>query len=163
MRNWFREGFYGGLAIALLLGLFLVWLWRPEHQVRRHSDHLLRVMMHKDWPRFAGFIADDYQDQWGNNRSLLLDRTREVFRYVRSPRITAIAPNVRLEDRTGYWRAGILIEGDDNEVMAAIKNRINTLGTPFELEWRRMSAKPWDWKLVRVRNQSLEIPSGYLP
>jgi hypothetical protein len=120
-------------------------------------------MMHKDWPRFAGFIADNYQDQWANNRTLVLDRTREVFRYVRSPRITAIAPNVRLEDRTGYWRAGILIDGDDNEVMAAIKNRINTLGTPFELEWRRMSAKPWDWKLVRVRNESLEIPSDYLP
>ena len=29
---------------------------------------------------------------------------------------------------------------------------------PFELEWRRQSAKPWDWKLVRVSNASLEIP-----
>jgi hypothetical protein len=51
--------------------------------------------------------------------------------------------------------------GEAGELTAAIQERVNSLGTPFELEWRRNSAKPWDWKLVRVGNPSLEIPADF--
>ncbi|HEY1583637.1 MAG TPA: hypothetical protein VGF73_11125 [Chthoniobacterales bacterium] len=36
---------------------------------------------------------------------------------------------------------------------------VNSLTTPFELRWRRESWKPWDWKLVEVRNPGLELPA----
>jgi hypothetical protein len=161
MRQWFRQGVYGGLSIALLVGLLLIWLWRPEHQVRLHSENLLQAIAGKDWTKFGTFIGDDYQDQWGNDRALVLERTRNVFRYLRGVRITAAAPNVRIEKPAAFWRARVVIDGDDNEVMGMIKERINTLDAPFELEWRQMSAKPWDWKLVRVRNERLVIPSEF--
>jgi hypothetical protein len=161
VRIQFRDVFYGGLTVALVVGLFLVWLWRPEHQLQRHSENLLRAVAKKDWPHFASFIGSDYQDQWGNDHALVLERTREVFRYVRAVRFTAPNPNVWTANHSGYWKAKIMIEGDNGEVMSMIKERVNSLSAPFQLEWRRMSGKPWDWKLVRVSNAELVIPSEF--
>jgi hypothetical protein len=158
MRNWFRQGFYGGVSGALLFGVFLIWLWRPEHQVRRHSENLLHAIAKKDWPRFATFIGSNYQDQWGNDRALVLERTREVFRYLRNARISASEAQVRIDHGSADWQARIIIDGDSSELMTLLKERVNSLATPFQLEWHRMSAKPWDWKLVRLRNADLEIP-----
>ena len=172
MSRWFREGFYVGLSIALLVGLYLLWLWRPERQVRYHSEHFLRAIEHKNWTGVAEFVAADYQDQWGNDRARLLERTREVLRYLRSLRIEASNVTVKIDNaetvgaregarsRRGYWTAVINIDGEQNELMAAVKEQVNTLTRPFELEWRRAS-KPWDWKLVRVSNPSLQLPAGF--
>ena len=157
MRSWFREAFYGGLTAALVIGLFLIWLWRPEHQLQRHSENLLHAIEKKDWARFVSFLGSDYQDQWGNDRALVLERTREVFRYVGTVRINAPNPTLWTANQSGYWKARIIIDGDNGEVTALIKERVNSLTAPFQLEWRRMSAKPWDWKLVRVSNAELKI------
>jgi hypothetical protein len=158
----FRNGAYLGALVALTLGVFLMWLWQPERQVEKHSAHLLGAIERKDWAKFATFISEDYHDQWNNDRAMVLERTREVFRYARGARISGLTPDFRIEDRTGYWRARITIAGDDqNEVIAAIKARVNSLQTPFELEWHRMSGKPWDWKLVAVRNPEFVVPSDY--
>ncbi|HJT82164.1 MAG TPA: hypothetical protein VJ719_13285 [Chthoniobacterales bacterium] len=155
----FRNSFYLGVIIAVTLGLFLVRLWQPEQQVRKHSEHLLASITDKDWDNFEELIAEDYQDQWGHDRTAVVQRTRQVARYARGLRISVIAPNVRIENRTGYWRAFVSIDGDkDNEVIAAMKERVNTLQTPFELKWQRKSGKPWDWKLISVGNAGLELP-----
>jgi hypothetical protein len=158
VRSWFREAFYGGLTAALVIGLFLIWLWRPERQLQRHSENLLHAMEKKDWAHFVSFLGSDYQDQWGNDRALVLERTREVFRYVETVRITAPNPTLWTANQSGYWKARIIIDGDNGEVTALVKERVNSLTAPFQLEWRRMSAKPWDWKLVRVSNAELKIP-----
>jgi hypothetical protein len=159
--GWFREGFYVGLSVALLLGLFLLWLWRPERQVRYHSEHLLRVVAQKNWTRAGDFVATDYQDQWENNRARLLERSREVLRYLRGLSITASEPTVRIDHLRGYWTARINIEAAPGEFTAMVKEQVNSLSSPFELEWRRVSKKPWDWKLVRVSNPSLHLPAGF--
>ena len=97
-----------------------------------------------------------------NDRVSVLERTREVFRRFRGVRIDAIGPNIRMENGRGYWRANIRVDSEDNsELMSELKGRVNSLQTPFELEWRHVSGKPWDWKLVAVRNSELEMPTGY--
>lgn len=161
MRISFRHSFYAGLAVTLLAGFFLVWLWRPERQLHRHSEHVLRAIEKRDWTRFASFIGGDYQDQWGNDRTLVLERTREVFGYVRRARLTVIDPTVSVTNESGYWRARILVDGDNGELITVIKGRVNSLATPFQLQWHRVSQKPWDWKLIRVSNPDLEIPSEF--
>jgi hypothetical protein len=159
--TWLRNGFYVGLSIALLLGIFLLWLWQPERQVRRHTEHLFHAVEQKSWTGVAEFIAADFSDQWGDDRGRLLERTREVLRYVRGMRIDAPNALVRTEYRRAFWVGKITIAGDEGEITAAIRERVNSLTTPFELEWRRISAKPWDWKLVRVNNPMLEIPADF--
>jgi hypothetical protein len=86
---------------------------------------------------------------------------RDVFRYFRNVRITIVDPTVNITGGRAVWRSKITIDGDNSEAMTLVKERVNLLGTPFELEWRRVSGKPWDWKLVGVSNPGLEIPAGF--
>lgn len=159
MPIWFRSGFYGGLGVTLLAGFVLLWLWQPERQVQRHTANFFRAIEHKNWERMADFVAGNYQDQWGHDRARVLERAREVFRYLHGVRIVAFPANVRLGQQGAQWTARVTIEADDGEIATLVKERINSVATPFELEWHRLSAKPWDWKLVRVSNSDLEIPA----
>jgi hypothetical protein len=155
----FRGGFLLGLAIALCIGLYLIWLWRPARQVSRHTENFFHAIERKDWAAVANFIGTDYQDQWGDDRARVLDRMREGFRYVRGPRIIASNPSVRVETRRAVWTSKIMLYSADNDVMDLLDERVNSLLAPFELEWHRLSGKPWDWKLVRVSNSAFEIPA----
>ena len=91
----------------------------------------------------------------------MVERTREVMRYLRGMRIATQEPVIKVDDRKAAWRAKITIEGDAGEAMVLIKERVNLLGTPFELQWHRRFGKPWDWKLVRVSNPELQLPADF--
>jgi len=154
-----RGAFLGGLAVALCIGTYLLWLWRAEHQVRLHTKHFFHAIDGRNWEHVANFIADDYHDQWDNDRARLLERMREGFRWVRGSRITAPNAAVQVETPCVIWLGKIIVYSSDDGVMTVLDERINKLPTPFELEWRRFSDKPWDWKLVRVRNPAFQIPA----
>lgn len=153
-----RGGFSLGLAVAFCIGLFLIWLWRPEHQVRRHTENFFHAIKHKDWTSAGDFISSDYQDQWGDDRARVLERMREGFRYVRGPRIIASNPIVQVGSRRAVWTGKVMVYSTDDDVMGLLDEHVNSLPAPFELEWHRLSGRPWDWKLVRVSNSAFEIP-----
>lgn len=160
MRNWYRDGFYAGLTIFLVVATFLMWLWQSDRQVARHSQNLLHAIEREDWTRATEFIGSDYQDQWHNDRALLLARIREVFRYLRNVQFTASLPTVQTDHGNAHWQSRITINGDGGEAMMVVKERVNSLTAPFDLEWRQMSGKPWDWKLVRIGHPELSIPES---
>jgi len=155
----FRHGFYAGLLVAAVLGIYLFQLWQPERQVTLHSANLIEALEENDWSDLADFIADNYEDRWGHDRAVVLLRLREVLSYAPNLQIEAIGVAARADDQEGTWSARIQVEADPNEVTALIKGRVNPLDAPFELQWRRQSWKPWDWKLVRVDNPALELTS----
>ena len=72
----FRGGFYAGLAVALCIALYLIWLWRPERQIRLHTKNFFHAIEHHDWMAAADFLGNDYQDQWGDDKTRLLERMR---------------------------------------------------------------------------------------
>jgi hypothetical protein len=156
----FRNGFYAGLLVAAGLGIYLFQLWDSGNQVRLHSAHLITALQEKNWPAVEEFIDPSYADQWGHDRATVATRLRQVLSYARNLRVAAREIIVRTANGEGVWRARVTIEADPNEVTALIKERVNALEEPFELVWRHGSRKPWDWKLVRVTNASLELPSG---
>ena len=84
---------------------------------------------------------------------------REGFRYVRGPRIIASNSSVQVDTRRAVWSSKIMLYSTDNDVMELLDERVNSVPAPFELEWHRLSVKPWDWKLVRVSNSAFEIPA----
>ena len=155
----FRGGFCGGLALAVCIGLYLIWLWRPEYQVRLHTENFFHAIEHRNWETVADFIGSDYQDQWGDDRTRVLERMREGFRWVRGARIIASNARVNVETQRAVWTGKITAYSSDDGVMEVLDERVNRLPTPFELEWHRFSGKPWDWKLVRVSNSAFEIPT----
>lgn len=154
----FRTGFYAGLGFAFAIGVYLVWLWLPEHQVRRHAENLLHAIEQKDWAHMAEFFSSDYRDQWGHDRTQVVERAREVFRFLRDLRIHSSRVIVTIDGRNAYWKGKIDISAEEGELSGAIRERVNSLTDRFILEWHRVSAKPWDWQLRRVSNPGLEIP-----
>jgi hypothetical protein len=157
----FRGSSYGGAAIALCVGLYLVWLWQPVQQVRRHTENFFHAIEHKNWDAAADFIAADYQDQWGNDHQRVLERLREGFRYVRGSRIITSNASVQVETQRAVWSGKIALYSSDDDVMEVLDQRVNSLQSPFKLEWHHFSARPWDWKLVRVSNPAFEIPADF--
>lgn len=158
----FRNGIYLGLALALVIATCLHFLWQPGRQVRLHSVHFLQAIELKSWGRVGEFVDDRYHDQWGQDRELLRSHLRDVLRSLRNLRIHSQELTVRAGNNRGEWRAWIAVEADPNEVSAFVKERVNGLATPFELQWQQQSGKPWDWKLVAVTNAGLELPpDGY--
>ena len=160
IRPAFRNGFYAGALAAVIAGIFLFQLWQSDRQVHLHSVHLAAALEEKDWGDAAEFLAPDYADQWGHDREMVLVRLQQVLHYAQNLRIDAQQTITRAGDGEGTWNARIRIKADDNEIATIVKQRVNALEEPFELRWRQQSWKPWDWKLVRVSNSALELPTG---
>jgi hypothetical protein len=154
-----RGAAIGVLAIALCIGVYLLWLWRPEHQVRLHAQHFFHAIDSRSWDKAAEFIGEEYRDQWDQDRTRVLERLREGFRWVRGSTITAPDAVVQVETSRAIWIGKINIYSSDDGVMQLLDERVNRLPAPFELEWRRVSGKPRDWKLVRVSNPAFRIPA----
>ena len=161
MQPAFRNGFLGGLFAACILGTWLFRLWGAENQVRLHSEHLLRQVEKRSWSGVENFLAPDYHDDWGDDRALLLQRLRLVLRMFSSLTISASEPQIEVQLPDARWRARVQLTGAGPMAPEVIA-QVNGLTTPFVLHWRRQSWHPWDWKLVRVTNESLEIRSGVL-
>ncbi len=91
----FRKGFCAGLLLAVLTAVYLFRLWQGEKQVRLHNEHFLHAIEQKAWAKAGAFIDEQYQDQCGQDRAVVLARLWEVLSYVRNLKI-------RSED----WRYG---------------------------------------------------------
>jgi hypothetical protein len=143
----------------LIVGVYLIRLWQPERQIDLHTRHLLAQIEKKNWKAVGEFIGSDYQDRWGNDRPLLLERLREVFRAIPNAHIEVSGTMFHADHGRGHWIAKITINGA-GEFADLIEARVNSLDAPFEFEWQQGVTWPWDWKLVAVRNPALEI-SGY--
>ena len=161
MSNSFRVGFYGGAILAVVLGVYLTRLWSSERQIDLHTRHLLRSLEQRDWQKFSSFLAPDYRDQWGEDRALVLARARQVFSYLRGIELRPIDPVLHSSGRDGSWEGRIELTGAKNSELAGmVKERLDNLRTPFRLNWRQQSGKPWDWQLVSVSNNELTLPEG---
>lgn len=157
-----RGAVIGGLAVAVFIGVYLLWLWRAEYQVRLHTQNFFHAIDNRNWEAVADFVGSDYHDRWGDDKARLLERMREGFRWVPGSRILASNPAVQVEMRRAIWAGKITVYSSEDGVMEVLNERVNNLPAPFELEWHRLSGKPWDWKLVRVSNSAFEIPAeGY--
>ena len=102
----FRNGFYAGLVLAAIWGVYLFRLWQPQRQIELHNLHLLARIERHDWKPAGEFIGDTYQDQWGNNRALLLERLPQVFRALGNTQIEVSDAAIRREQGRGYWTPG---------------------------------------------------------
>lgn len=154
-----RGAIIGLLAGALCTGSFLFWLWRPEHQIRVHTQHFFNAIDGRNWETVGEFIGENYRDQWDDDRTRVLDRMREGFRWMPGSTITAPDAVVQVGTQRAIWTGKINVYSSDDGVMQLLDERVNRLPTPFELEWHQTSGKPWDWKLVRVSNPAFQIPA----
>jgi hypothetical protein len=160
MPSPFKYSFLAGAIIASVLGLWLAQLWGAENQVRLHSEHFLRQIEKRNASAAGEFLAADYHDDWGHDRALVLNRLRLVLRLFSSLTISTSAPQVRLDSSAATWTSSIQLAGAGGEFTPEIIERVDALTKPFEFHWRHESWRPWDWKLVAIKNPALEIRDG---
>jgi len=161
VNSTFRNSFYAGSILALLLGLWLARLWTAENQVRLHSERFLLQLEERRPAGAADFVANGYRDDWGADRALLLSRLRLVLRLFTSLTIRPGPAQVQIDPPFGTWTAQLRLTGSGSEEVPEIVRRVNGLTTPFQLRWRKESWKPWDWKLVEAHNSGLEFSGGF--
>ena len=148
-----------GIAAALLaMALWCAWLWQPERQVRLHQRSLLRAVSKRDWPRVAELMADNYSDRWGHDKTIALDRAKQVFGQFMFLTIRADPPGAESIDPGGKWSARLVVEGRGSPIADAVEQRVAALRDPWIFTWVQQSWKPWDWTLTRVEQAELEIP-----
>jgi hypothetical protein len=148
-------------AVVLTLWvLWLLWLWQPERQVRLHTTHFLKKVERRNWEAAGAFLADDFTDRWGHNKTSALQDAREVlgtFVFLaienRSGKIERQGP-----EATAY--AMVKISGQGGPISEQVMEMVNTLHEPFSFIWRRVGTAPWNWQLVRIDQSELNIEAS---
>lgn len=146
-----------GASVLVALALFLFWHWRPERQVRLHQQNFLSALEDRDWGDVAKLIADNYSDRWGHDKGFVLRESREVFRQFIAVQVLGEIIDLQVADGAGEVKARVEMKGRGGPVAEFAITKVNALREPWLFRWERKSAKPWDWKLVRVDQPELDI------
>ena len=140
----------------MALGLYLLWLWQPERQVRLHTSHFLKKVERRNWAAAGKMMADDYRDRWQHDRASALAEAREVFQQFLFLTIDNRTDTCDLAPDSATTRTFIKIRGNGGPLAQIVMERVNLLREPFVLGWRHASWKPWDWKLTGVDQPELK-------
>lgn len=155
---------YGLLAaIALVsLGLFLMWYWRPERQVRLHQQELLSAVEDRDWEDVGELMANDYSDRWRHDKEFVLREAREVFAQFLFLELTGEEVDLVMGEGSGEIKVRLKIVGQGGPVAQFVMSRVNVMRDPWVFRWVQQSAWPWDWQLVFVNQPELELQASSL-
>jgi len=145
-----------GFALALW-ALWLLWLWQPDRQVRLHTTHFLKKVERRNWDAARAFMAEDFSDRWGHNKTTALEDGRQVFAQFLFLTIENQIVNCEVQDGTEVAHTVLKIKGQGGAVAPFVMQAVNDLHEPFVFTWRRMGAAPWNWQLVRIDQSELKI------
>ena len=142
----------------LAAALWLRWWLQPERQIPRAQARLLSALEKRDFDAMVAMIAPAYRDRWQHDKAEVIAQSREVFGQFVTLTITREPRGLR--SGAGAWLLSekITFSGIGGPLAIAARDTVNGLRTPFVMEWRKRSAKPWDWELHSVANPELDLP-----
>ncbi len=143
------------LAVFALLALFLLWLWKPERQVRLHTSHFLKNVERRNWDRVRDFLAPGYTDRWQHDRDSAVGDAREVFRQFLFLTLENHTDSCEVDGNHAIAHTIVRISGNGGPLAQLVMGRVNELHQPFTFTWHKASWKPWDWELERVDHPEL--------
>lgn len=156
----FRKIALAGSLGIMGLAVYLFWLWQPERQVRLHTTHFLKKVERRNWDSAAAFVADDYSDRWGHNKTNGLADAREVFRQFIFLTIETRIDSCTVTGPNATARVTLKLQGNGGPFAQLITERLNALQQPFDFTWKKGSWKPWDWQLSHVDQSELQLEVG---
>jgi hypothetical protein len=139
------------LLLALLLGL--PWL-SPERGVRRAWDKVVSAIEQNDRAELAVYLGEDYKDGFGLDRGGALQLVGTIRGQFALCVIRREQPELVMDvdKHAALTRALIRLDGHGSPIATAAIQSSKASQTPTEFRWRRVSWKPWDWRLVSVDN-----------
>lgn len=139
-------------------GLSFYWWQQPERQVRRAQRRFVAAIEKSDFTAMSGLLAEDYRDQWGHDKAIVVRNCREVFSQFLTLSIERVEHGLERGDGGWILRETITIKGFGGALAMAARDEVNALREPFTMVWRSSGSKPWDWELVAVRQPELKLP-----
>ena len=146
-----------GIAI-LALAIWLIWWSRPERQIRRAQGRFLSALESRDYPALARLLAEDYRDQWENDKANVLRRCPRVFDQFLLLDIEGEIHGTEMREDAGAVRQKLVVKGLGGGLAIYARDAVNQLRSPFTMQWRKRSWKPWDWELTSIEQPELRIP-----
>jgi hypothetical protein len=145
------------LAAAMLVTLWVLWLWQPERQVRLHTTHFLRKVEQRNWNGAREMMAGDFQDRWGHDQSSALEDAREVFSQFLFLTIENRTTDCVISANEAETNTVVKISGRGGVGAQLVMERVNSLHQPFHFHWRKSGRTPWSWELTRLDQPELSI------
>ncbi len=159
-----RTGVLGiGGAAFVALALWMVVEFSPGRQLERAFSRLITAAENRDWKKVKSLMSEDYRDQWGLQRDKAVSLAAEAFQQFLALEIRVESQKVIREGRKGEVEARLRVDGRATAVGEMVMQRANSLENDFQFAWRQKSWKPWDWKLVSVNQNEIEIDPTWIP
>lgn len=134
--------------------------WQLEHR----QAELLRAIEQRDHKSYADLISLEYADDWHFNSEKITKTMDDVSAQFLTLKIQNANPQWKKEGREAHLSADLSLSGKAvtpiGDLMLGDEARPKS---PFVFVWRKEGWGAWTWKLVVIRNPSLEIPESYVP
>jgi len=151
-----------GAAVAALV-LWSVIEFSPGRQLERVFSRLVSAAENRDWKRVKSFMAEDYHDQWGLDRERAVSMAAEAFRQFVVLEIAVESQAISRDGKDAAIEAKLHLQGRATAIGEMVVQRVNSLENDFQFAWQQKSWKPWDWKLVSVSQNEIDIDPTWMP
>jgi len=159
-RAWFLRGLGVVVVIVLAWGGFEL---TPGRRLDRTFDHLIRAVEKRDWETVKQLMAEDYRDQWGMDRETAVSLGKDAFGQFLTLMITEENRRRSISGKDAMIETRLRLTGRASMIGEMVMEKANALQNDFQFAWKRKSWKPWDWKLVSINQNELDINPSDLP
>ncbi len=145
--------------VALLLVVIAGWaVWflffqSPAEQLGRAQAKLLHAVEKRDWKTIRAMLADEYLDDFGNDRAAAVQTGQDVLSGYFLLSLKTETTFQKGTNEIGIVKLKIKIEGNGNPVSQMVTDRVNRTKEPWVFHWLKKGRWPWDWKLVQIQNE----------
>lgn len=152
----------GGAALAALI-LWGAVEFSSGRQVERAFARFIHAAENRDWKKVKSLMAEDYRDQWDLDRDKAVSLAAEAFQQFLVLEIVVESSSAQRQGREASVEAKLRLAGRATAVGEMVLQRANSLENDFRFAWQQKSWKPWDWKLVSVSQNEIEIDPTWIP
>lgn len=159
-RAWFLRGL---VVVAIFVLTWAGLEFTPGRRLDRTFDRLIRAVEKRDWVTVTELMAEDYRDQWGMTREEAVNLGKDAFGQFLTLQIGEENRKRSITGPDGLIEAKLRLTGRASPIGEMVIQRANALENDFQFAWKRKSWKPWDWKLVSINQNELDINPSQLP
>jgi hypothetical protein len=135
--------------------------WQPDAHLERNWQGFLDAFETRRWSAVNSYLSPDYHDSWGHTRSQLGREATYALTDFRTLEVRAVQPIIERTGRHARVSAVIRIAGEGGPRANRAREAVNEVFVPTDFEWVRSPWRPWDWRLLSVNNNQVDLPAAY--
>ena len=148
------------LLLALLLavlGYALWWLFfrSPERQIADAQAAFLATVEDRDWDDVKAWFTADFVTYGGLNHDTVMPDLQQALGGFATLDIEARETTIQAVKDQGISRPLIRVTGLGTQIAIAVREKANSLRTPWVFHWRKTGGWPWEWQLTQVHHDEL--------